>query len=119
MSDSLEPYRATMKRRGDRARREQEERRQHARRAARRAAQFLQRMYGVDRVILFGSMAGEDPLSPHSDIDLAVSGLSADDYYESVARVQTQAAPFHVDLIRMEQAVASLRAAVQREGRPL
>jgi predicted nucleotidyltransferase len=113
MSDSLSTYRATMRRREARARREQEERRERAR------AQYLRDTYGVSRVVLFGSMAQEVPLSRHSDLDLAVWGLDAEDYFEAVGRVQSEGAPFSVDLVRMEQAPDSLCTVVQEEGREL
>jgi predicted nucleotidyltransferase len=61
MSDSLADYRATMKKREARARREQEERRERARTTARHVARYLRDTYGVSRVVLFGSMAQEGP----------------------------------------------------------
>ena len=117
MADDLEAYRNTMRRRDEQARREQEARRRRARRTARRVAEYLRRTYDTDRVVLFGSMAEEVPLSARSDIDRAVWGLDSADYFETVARVQDEAAPFQVDLVRIEQCPASLRAVIQREGR--
>ena len=109
-----------MRRRGEQARREQERRRRRARTTARRVAAYLRRTYGADRVVLFGSIAGEEiPLGPRSDIDLAVWGLDAADYFEAVARIQDEAAPFPVDLVRIEQCPESLRNVIQREGREL
>ena len=119
MSDSLAAYRATMKRREARARRDQEQRREQARAIARHVARFLRTTYGVSRVVLFGSMAQEVLLSRHSDLDLAVWGLGADDYFKAVGRVQDEGARFSVDLIRMEQAPDSLCAVVREEGREL
>lgn len=109
-----------MRRRGEEARREQEARRRRARKTARRVADYLRRTYDADRVVLFGSMAEEEvPLSARSDIDLAVWGLDKMDYFEAVARVQDEAAPFQVDLVRVEQCPASLREVIQREGREI
>lgn len=119
MSDSLAAYRATMKKREARARREQEERRERARRTARHVARYLVDTYGVSRVVLFGSMAQERPVSGHSDLDLAVWGLDAADYFEAVGRVQDEGAPFSVDLVRIEQAPDSLHTVVREEGREL
>jgi predicted nucleotidyltransferase len=118
MVDALSSYRDTMRRRGRQARREQEQRRRRAQRTARHVAEYLRRTYGVDRVVLFGSMADDEvPLGPRSDIDLAVEGLEKKNYYEAVARVQDEGAPFQVDLVRIEQCPESLREAVRREGR--
>ena len=109
-----------MRRRGEQARREQEERRGRARETARHLADYLRRTYDADRVVLFGSIAHDElPLGPRSDIDLAVWGLDAADYFEAVARVQDEAAPFQVDLVRIEQCPDSLRDVIQREGREL
>ncbi len=120
MPDPLASYRDTMRRRGAQARREQEWRRRRARKTARRVAEYLRHAYGAARVVLFGSMAGDEvPLGPRSDIDLAVRGLDKADYFEAVARVQDEAAPFRVDLVRLEQCPASLRNAVRREGRDI
>lgn len=83
-------------------------------------ADYLRRTYDADRVALFGSIADEEvPLSSRSDIDLAVWGLDSADYFEAVARVQDGAAPFQVDLVRIEQCPDSLREVIQREGREI
>jgi len=118
MADPLSTYRATMRRREARARRAQEQRRQQARAIARRVARFLRDEYGASRVVLFGSMAREGRLGPRSDVDLAVWGLDAEDYYEAVARAQ-DGEDVQVDLIRMEDSPESLRDVVRREGREL
>ncbi|WP_263840117.1 nucleotidyltransferase family protein [Salinibacter sp.] len=120
MADPLASYRDTMRRRGAQARREQERRRRRARKTARQVAEYLRHAYGAARVVLFGSMAGDEvPLGPRSDIDLAVRGLDKEDYFEAVARVQDEAAPFRVDLVRLEQCPASLRDVVRWEGRDI
>jgi predicted nucleotidyltransferase len=116
MSDSLSTYRATMQRREARAHQEQEQRRTEARAAARHVARFLRDEYGASRVVLFGSIAREGYLSSHSDVDLAVWDLDAEDYYEAVGRAQDEGAPFAVDLVRMEQAPDSLKIVVREEG---
>jgi predicted nucleotidyltransferase len=119
MPDSLDAYRATMQRRGERVRRERARRRREARETAARVAEFLRGEYGVDRIVLFGSLVRDDVFGTHSDVDLAVWGLDAEDYFEAVARVQGEGAPFSVDLIRIEQAPDSLRRVVEEEGREL
>ncbi len=119
MSDSLAEYRTTMKEREKRARREWEQRRERARATARHVTGYLHDAYDVSRVVLFGSMVREGLLREDSDLDLAVWGLDADDYFEAVGRVQDEGAPFSVDLVRMERAPDSLHDLVQEEGRAL
>ncbi|MCS3749273.1 putative nucleotidyltransferase [Salinibacter ruber] len=117
MPDPLASYRDTMRRRGGQARREQERRRRRARKTARRVAEYLRHAYGAARVVLFRPMAGDEvPLGPRSDIDLAVRGLDKEDYFEAVARVQDEAVPFQVDLVRIEQCPESLHEVIRREG---
>ncbi len=120
MAGPLASYRDTMRRRGAQARREQERRRRRARKTARQVAEYLRHAYGAARVVLSRPVAGEEvPLGPQSDIDLAVRGLDKADYFEAVARVQDEAVPFQVDLVRLEQCPASLRDVVRREGREI
>ncbi len=120
MAGPLASYWNTMRRRGGQARREQERRRCRAQKTARRVAEYLRHAYGATRVVLSKPVAGEEvPLGPQSDIDLAVRGLDRADYFEAVARVQDEAVPFQVDLVRLEQCPASLRDVVRREGREI
>lgn len=110
--------RAGLRQRAAAARRQaDEERLQKARELARRVAAHLYAHYGARRVLLFGSVLG-GPLHAHSDIDLFVEGLSGD-YWRAVAEAQDLAAPFPVNLICEEDAVASLRDRVRREGQLL
>jgi predicted nucleotidyltransferase len=44
--------------------------------AARACTQLLKERFGVRRVILFGSIAGQTPWYGWSDVDLAVEGLA-------------------------------------------
>ena len=119
MTESLDPYRETLRRRERSERDCSERRRDEGRAAAQQVARFLRRTYDVSRVVLFGSVAGDETLGPRSDIDIAVWGLPEEAYYEAIAKVQGVGAPFKVDVIRVEQAPASLREAVEQEGDPL
>ncbi|MCS4221252.1 nucleotidyltransferase family protein [Salinibacter ruber] len=120
MAGPLAYYRDTMLQRGAQVRREQERRRRRARKTARHVAEYLRHAYGAARVVLFRPMAGEEaPFGPQSDIGLAVRGLDKADYFEAIAHVQDEAAPFQVDLVRLEQCPASLRDVVRREGREI
>jgi predicted nucleotidyltransferase len=60
-----------------------EARRERAMLAARRAAEILRAEFGVQRVILFGSLATGSWFHRRSDIDLAVEGLDATDYWRA------------------------------------
>ena len=61
-------------------------------------------------------MAEDVPLGPRSDIDLAVEGVEGDCYFEAVGRIQSEAAPFAVDLVRVEDAPGSLEQIIRQTG---
>ncbi|MFB6280383.1 MAG: nucleotidyltransferase family protein [Salinibacter sp.] len=114
--DALRRYRQTRRRRDAAARAQQEAARRTAWQEAREAAALLNTDLGAERVILFGSVAWDDRLSPHSDLDLAVTGLSGLDYYRAVARVQSVPETRSVDLIRLASCRPSLRDTIQDTG---
>lgn len=113
---ALARYRETRRRRDAAAQEWQEEMRRTAWNDARRAATLLKDEFGAERVVLFGSVAQEERLSPHSDLDLAVEGLSPMDYYRAVARVQSVPSTMSVDLVRLESARTSLRSTIHETG---
>lgn len=81
------------------------------------AVACLRRDYGAATVILFGSLANRT-CGPDSDVDLAVSGISRRVYFKALADMM---ALFEgpVDLVRLEDAPASLRERIDAEGEPL
>lgn len=70
--------------------------------------------HGARRVWLFGSLVAGSPTA-HSDVDLAVEGLSSNAYFGALADLMEL---FHgrVDLVRWEEAPESLRARILAEG---
>jgi predicted nucleotidyltransferase len=114
--DELERYRATRRRREIEHREWQCAVKQDAMQSAERVAQFLKDRFGVECVMLFGSVAEDEVLGPRSDLDVAVKGLSAMAYYRAVARVQSFAARGRVDLVRLEQCSPSLRRTIEEQG---
>jgi predicted nucleotidyltransferase len=65
------------------------ERRQQAIAVAEQCAQLLRQEFGVSETILFGSLRGDAPWHDQSDLDLAVSGISAEDLGEAHQRLAT------------------------------
>lgn len=114
--DELDRYRATCRKRDDEARRRQKRAHRDARMAARRAAAILRAEFGVDRVVLFGSVARTAYLGPRSDIDLAVEGLPARDHARAVDRVQGASEERRIDLVRIEQCSLSLKTDISADG---
>jgi predicted nucleotidyltransferase len=85
-------------------------------RRVREVAAALKSRFGVQRVILFGSLAHASWFAPHSDVDLAVEGLAADDYWSAWALAEEIVAERPVDLIELERAGDALRRAIARRG---
>ena len=80
-------------------------------------ARDILRSRGAGRVYAFGStVAGQ--ATAGSDLDLATEGLPRGAYFDAYGAL-LRALPCEVDLVRLEEAPASLRERVRREGREL
>ena len=82
----------------------------------RQAAGLLKSRFGVRRVVLFGSLADEVWFRADSDVDLAVEGLSAEDYWDAWRLVEDVIRERPVDLIEIEGAGEALRQMIERYG---
>jgi uncharacterized protein len=82
-----------------------------------KAARILAEKYQASRVLLFGSLA-MGTYDEHSDVDLAVEGLPSATYFHALADLMVLFAD-PVDLVRIEEAMPSLRERIQEEGQPL
>ena len=81
------------------------------------AAELLRSRYGARDVMLFGSLA-TGTFTERSDVDLAVSGVTAADYFAALADLMALfGGP--VDLVRLEQAPPSLLDRIAAEGKAL
>jgi uncharacterized protein len=81
------------------------------------ARQLLVERYRASRVVLFGSLATGGH-SERSDVDLAVLGVPSDRYFHALADLMVLfGGP--VDLVRIEEALPSLRSCIEEEGHPL
>ena len=79
------------------------QRRERAWTAARQAANLLKSRYHAGRVVAFGSLVDSDRFHPWSDVDLAVWGVAAEDYFEAVARVLDIGGEIKIDLVLGER----------------
>jgi len=88
--------------------------------AVRRLVSRLGALPSVRRVILFGSRARGDA-QPRSDVDLAVDapGLPARDWRRLADMTEEADTLLKVDLVRLEEVPAELRARIEAEGRTL
>jgi predicted nucleotidyltransferase len=90
--------------------------REEARHLAERCAKLLREQFGVQRVILFGSAAGDAPWHSHSDLDLAVEGLRPENHLAALNSCYELLPPgLELDLIPVESAWPELRARIEGE----
>lgn len=83
---------------------------------ARKAANVLKTQFGVQRVLVFGSLAHSAWFVSDSDVDLAVEGLPGEKYWAAWNLVEDIIGDRQVDLIDIETASDSLRHAIERHG---
>jgi len=84
-------------------------------REARQVAEQLVQQHGAKRVILFGSLARWRRLRSDSDIDLAVEGMSSENFHRIVGDLRTDGGRM-VDLVRLETVRDSFRKIIAFEG---
>lgn len=94
----------------------EKEQRQQRLEKVHQAAGQLKTQFGVEKVILFGSLADASQFLPGSDVDLAVVGLRSEDYFEAWRVVEVLLEDCTVDLVELEQATGSLRQAILKYG---
>ena len=82
----------------------------------REAAVVMKARFGIQRVVLFGSLAHAAWFSPEADVDLAVEGLCAEDFWRAWQVAEEIIATRSVDLVDLETAGESVRQAIQRHG---
>jgi predicted nucleotidyltransferase len=94
---------------------EQRERKQLLARV-RQAAAMLKSRFAARRVVLFGSLAHASWFVRDSDVDLAIEGLSSEDYWQAWRLVEEIIGDRPVDLIEIETSGESLKRAIERYG---
>ena len=88
-------------------------------RRVRSVATTLKTRFGATRVILFGSLAHGAWYAADSDVDLAVEGLSADEFWRAWSVAEAALGVRRLDLIDLEAAGEPLRRAIEHHGVPL
>jgi len=89
-----------------------ESRRQRALQAAQQAGTLLKIEFGVEQVILFGSLLNET-FHDASDIDLAVVGLSEKEYFAAVGCLLALS-EFQFDLVEVARASSEIANAIAK-----
>ncbi len=87
-------------------------------REAQRLSQLLAEKFEVEAVYLFGSLVWSEIHAPETDIDLAVSGLPAEQYLEAVSFLERES-KFPIDLVELSKVSDHLRQRILTEGKLL
>jgi len=114
--NQMETYRATARGREKKRQQEMAARRERARKTADQAAALLKEDYGAKRVVLFGSLARDEPFSQQSDIDLAAWGVNEEAYYRIVSQLLDLDAAVKIDLVLSEHASGTFLEVIEKEG---
>jgi len=85
----------------------------------RELADILKNQFGVQKVVLFGSLARMSWFSSGSDVDLAVEGLETRRYWKAYKIAEDIIADRQVDFVEIESVSASLKKAIDRYGMEL
>jgi len=84
--------------------------------AAKACTRLLQERFGAQRVIPFGSLAGQGPWHERSDIDLAVEGLPPEDFFPAYSACRDLLPRgLDLDLVPLEDAYPEMRARILGE----
>jgi predicted nucleotidyltransferase len=90
--------------------------RQKLMRCIHNVASVLKTRFGARRVVLFGSLVHAAWFRSAADVDLAVSGLAAEHYWQAWQVAEEIIADRFVDLLTLETARESLRPSIDRHG---
>ncbi|MEW6717565.1 MAG: nucleotidyltransferase domain-containing protein [Chloroflexota bacterium] len=83
---------------------------------AHRAAEILKSEFGARKVAAFGSLLHASLFHTHSDVDLAVWGLTGREYFRAVGVLQSIYPTIEVDVIAFEETSPSMQELIRKEG---
>ncbi len=114
--EQLKQYRRTARARWQAEQRQLAERRDHAWALARSAAALLKGTFGVERVMLFGSLIQADRFTRWSDVDLMAWGLSSKNWLQASAAVRALSDEIELNLADAACCSPELLNIVERDG---
>jgi predicted nucleotidyltransferase len=98
---------------------QQEARRVRAWSLAHEAAQLLKREYAATRVAVFGSLTHPGRFTAHSDVDLAVWGLTTTNWLRAIGAVLELSCDIDLNVADVACCAPALLHAIERDGVPL
>lgn len=115
----MQEYRAGARRRHGEEQRALAARVERAWDIARKAAAELRRTFGIERVMLFGSLVHPGRFSAWSDIDIAAWGLHPRETFRALGVATDCDREIMVNLVDMGACKPALREVIEREGIPI
>ena len=113
-AEEMQTYQKTALRRQQAERQQVAQRRTHAWELARQAAARLKAEFGVEQVMVFGSLTHADRFTEWSDIDLAVWGLNDQNWLRASAAVRI--GDIEINLVDVQTCPPEVLASIEREG---
>ena len=113
-AEEMQIYRRTALRRQQAEQQQVAQRRAHAWELARQAAAKLKAEFGVERIMVFGSLTQADRFTRWSDIDLAVWGLNDRNWLRAAAAVQV--GDIEINLVDVGTCKPEVLVSIEREG---
>ncbi|WP_068818824.1 nucleotidyltransferase family protein [Phormidesmis priestleyi] len=110
-NDKMQGYISIAQRRSQSRLEQLVQRRAQGMEVSRKAANLLKQEFGVGRVVLFGSVLGED-FHESSDLDPAVWGLPESLYFKAIARLEGLDG-FAIDLVEAQHALPHIADAIK------
>ena len=92
---------------------------QRAWQTAHRIAAMLYKDFGAEQVAVFGSLAQQNWFSERSDIDIAVWGLSSDQYLRAVSETIGFSEEFKIDLVKYENCKGLFLERIEKQAIPI
>lgn len=86
---------------------------------ARQAAKILKTEFGVEKVMVFGSLVHPALFHEKSDVDLVVWGLHGREYYRAVSILLDIEPSIGIDLIAFEDSRPALQEVILKEGKKI
>jgi len=80
------------------------------------AAKKLKKKYNIRKIILFGSLAHKAWFNENSDVDLAVEGLSSNNYWQAWREVEDIITDRKIDFVDMSEIADPIKNIIQSEG---
>jgi predicted nucleotidyltransferase len=83
---------------------------------AHRAAEIPKEDFNAEKVVLFGSLAGNYSFTRWSDIDLAAWGIPSSLFYEAVGAIIGMSSKFKIDLVDPDSCRPGLKEVIEKAG---